>query len=227
PTPTETPTPTPIDTDLDGLIDDCETTDPALLTLDGLTTWTNTLLPDSDGDGLLDGQEEPQFAGGPECESYLPILALTDPRKFDSDGDGFSDGMEVLVMGTDPLDPNDPDPNDPNYADADGDGLPAGIDPDDTNPDSDGDGYSDGYEVQQGNNPNDSGDYPPLGDVNCDGVPNNLDVLLLLHYLLGNISDPGCLKNTDLNFDGITNNLDVVILYNWILGYLPLLPFLP
>ena len=35
----------------------------------------------------------------------------TDALNPDTDGDGFDDGEEVLVMGTDPLDPLDPEPD--------------------------------------------------------------------------------------------------------------------
>jgi hypothetical protein len=52
-------------------------------------------VPDMDGDGLLDVEEE---------------AIGTDALNPDTDGDGFDDGEEVLVMGTDPLDPLDPTP---------------------------------------------------------------------------------------------------------------------
>ena len=48
--------------------------------------------PDSDDDGLSDGDE---------------VDLGTDPNNPDTDGDGISDGDEV-ANGTDPLDPNDP-----------------------------------------------------------------------------------------------------------------------
>ena len=48
-----------------------------------------------DGDGLLDVEEE---------------AIGTDALNPDTDGDGFDDGEEVLLMGTDPLDPLDPTP---------------------------------------------------------------------------------------------------------------------
>jgi hypothetical protein len=48
-----------------------------------------------DGDGLLD-LEEATFG--------------TNALNPDSDGDGFTDGEEVLVMGTNPLNANDPRP---------------------------------------------------------------------------------------------------------------------
>jgi len=52
-------------------------------------------VPDMDGDSLLDVDE---------------AAIGTHPLRFDSDGDGYGDGTEVLVMGTDPLDPLDPKP---------------------------------------------------------------------------------------------------------------------
>jgi hypothetical protein len=52
-------------------------------------------VPDMDGDNLLDVEEE---------------AIGTHPLRSDTDGDGFDDGEEVLVMGTDPLDPLDPTP---------------------------------------------------------------------------------------------------------------------
>jgi hypothetical protein len=48
-----------------------------------------------DGDVLLDVDE---------------AIIGTDALNRDTDGDGFEDGEEVLVLGTDPLDPLDPTP---------------------------------------------------------------------------------------------------------------------
>ena len=53
-------------------------------------------VPDMDGDGLLDTEE---------------AAIGTNALNPDTDGDGFTDGQEVLVMGTDPLDPLDPTPD--------------------------------------------------------------------------------------------------------------------
>jgi hypothetical protein len=50
-------------------------------------------VPDMDGDALLDVEE---------------AAIGTDALNPDTDGDGFTDGQEVLLMGTDPLDPLDP-----------------------------------------------------------------------------------------------------------------------
>ena len=53
-------------------------------------------VPDMDGDALLDVEE---------------ATIGTDALNPDTDGDGFDDGEEVLLMGTDPLDPLDPTPD--------------------------------------------------------------------------------------------------------------------
>jgi hypothetical protein len=52
-------------------------------------------VPDMDGDVLLDVDE---------------AIIGTDALNRDTDGDGFDDGEEVLDLGTDPLDPLDPEP---------------------------------------------------------------------------------------------------------------------
>lgn len=66
------------------------------------TTMTNPLSGDSDGDGVLDGDEDPNHNGRVDAGE-------TDPNDDDSDNDGFSDGDELLI-GSDPLNPADPDP---------------------------------------------------------------------------------------------------------------------
>lgn len=81
------------DTDSDGLSD---------VTEEGLGTSPTD--PDSDDDGLTDGEE---------------VLDVgTDPLDGDTDADGLGDGLEVEVAGTDPLD-----------SDSDDDGLADGQDP--------------------------------------------------------------------------------------------------
>jgi outer membrane protein OmpA-like peptidoglycan-associated protein len=91
------------------------------------TYMTNPLNSDSDGDELNDGAEITQYK--------------TDPMNSDTDGDGLRDGDEVLRYKTDP-----------NKADSDGDGLNdyAETMTDKTDPlkaDSDNDGLNDGAEV--------------------------------------------------------------------------------
>ncbi len=113
------------DPDGDGLLDDEER-----------SHGTDPVDPDTDGDGLSDGDEVNRHG--------------TDPTDEDSDGGGTSDGVEVR-WGTDPLDPDDDD--DP-PSDLDMDGVPdiievsLGLDPED--PDTDGDGLTDGEELAAG-----------------------------------------------------------------------------
>lgn len=77
---------------------------------DGLPNWREAELgtdpnnPDTDGDGLSDGDEVRIWG--------------TNPLRRDTDGDGLSDGDEVNIYGTDPLNP-----------DTDGDGIADGLDP--------------------------------------------------------------------------------------------------
>jgi len=104
---------------------------------DGLTTreekqWeTDPLDPDSDGDGLNDGDEIKKFA--------------TNPLDPDSDSDGLNDGNEIN-LATDPLD-SDSDSDGLN----DGDEINLATDP--LDPDSDSDGLNDGNEIKLATNP--------------------------------------------------------------------------
>lgn len=95
--------------------------------------------PDSDGDGILDGEEDFDGDGVSNC---LEVLLGFDPLNPDSDGNGIPDGDE----------------------DSDNDGLTdvqevlLGTDP--NNPDTDGDGFSDADEVNNGSNPLDPASIP-------------------------------------------------------------------
>ncbi len=81
---------------------------------------TDPLDPDTDGDGLLDGDnitvesDDPRyheweeagiyFTGDGSARTFFGEIAHgTDPLDPDTDGDGIPDGMEVAVYGTDPL----------------------------------------------------------------------------------------------------------------------------
>jgi hypothetical protein len=66
------------DLDLDNYPDDAE-----------LTVGLDPATPDTDGDGVADGDETPLYG--------------TDPLRGDTDGDGLSDGDELFATGTDPL----------------------------------------------------------------------------------------------------------------------------
>jgi Bacterial TSP3 repeat len=128
--------------------------------------------PDSDGDGVADGDE--------------PNLYGTDPGVWDTDGDSHSDGEELFTAGTDPLvwDNNTGDASvggvetapstesvveesaapDASSVDSDTDRLAdadeAAFGTDPTTPDADGDGYYDGDEVNLGTDPLDPVSFP-------------------------------------------------------------------
>ena len=137
------------DADKDGLSDADETG----------VYGTDPLVADTDGDGVLDGNEvrhgldplDPADGAGDldgdGLDNAGEQLAGTDLAAADTEGDGLSDGDEVLVHGTDPF-----------VADTDRDGLTdlAEVEVHHTDPtarDTDGGGQTDGEEVSQGRNP--------------------------------------------------------------------------
>ncbi len=190
---------------------------------DGLSNAIETSLgtdpnnPDSDEDGLLDGEE---------VNTYN-----TEPLVDDTDGDGLPDGAEVFIYFSDPAitdtDDDGLDDNEetltgtnPNLADTDGDGLTDGeevaletfpINPDsdddgltdgeevntyDTNPlinDSDGDGLQDGEEVNEHNtNPNAS-------DSDDDGLADITELAINTNPLIADTDEDGLLDGEEAN----------------------------
>lgn len=150
-----------VDFDNDGLSD--------LTELELGTDMTN---PDTDNDGLLDGEEittyntnplkrdtdDDNLSDGEEIEPYR-----TDPLNPDSDADSLYDGDEVFIWATDPLD-----------SDSDHDGLSDynEIAMYNTNPnvsDSDSDGLSDGWEIQLGTDPG-------MRDSDQDNIPDGEEI---------------------------------------------------
>ena len=148
---------------------------------DGLTNaeerryGTDPKNPDTDGDGLKDGEEVKRYHTNPLksdtdgdglSDGDEVLKYHTDPTKWDTDGDGLSDGDEVLKYHTDPL-KMDTDGDglsdgdevlkyhtDPLKVDTDGDGLSDWDEvkvyrTDPNNPDTDGDGLTDGEEVSK------------------------------------------------------------------------------
>ena len=101
---------------------------------------TDPTNPDTDGDGLTDGEEVNEFE--------------TDPKNPDTDGDGLGDGEELDEYETDPT---DPDTDNDQLSDGDEitihDTLP-------TERDTDGDGAPDGQEILAGTDPNNITDVP-------------------------------------------------------------------
>ena len=198
--------------------DHCETTDNTLLRAPG-SQWTNALLADTDGDGLLDGEEDPG-----DCDDMTTEpLAMTNPRNPDTDGDGIWDGVEVLLLFTDPLDPNDP----ADATDSSGDGLPdyfvLGLGQDPNNPDWDGNGFSNAYEMIMGSDPLDPASRPTLGDVNGDGRTDNLDAVYMFNFTLGNLTVLPESGDADVTGDGRIDNLDAILLFNYALGNIRIL----
>ena len=157
---------------------------------DGLTNaeekelGTDPHNPDTDGDGISDGDEVLKYhtnplkkdTDGDGLSDYDEIFKYhTDPNKVDTDGDGLSDYDEIFKYHTDPL-KMDTDGDgisdgdevlkyhtDPLKVDTDGDGL---SDYDEifkyhTDPlkfDTDGGGVGDGDEIKNKTNPLDSSD---------------------------------------------------------------------
>jgi len=156
------------DSDLDGLSNDDET-----------TAGTDPNNPDTDGDGVLDGEEV---------------------HGIDNTSTPF------IVTGTsDPHDPCDPNPNNA-LCDQDGDGISnpdegtIGTDP--TNPDTDGDGINDGVEVTNGSDPLDPCD--PVATMAGCFIDTDGDGLSDSHEgVIG--TDP---TNPDTDGDGINDGAE-------------------
>jgi hypothetical protein len=131
-----------------------------LLELGGYSDWQN---PDTDGDGLNDGDESnryrtfPGFADSDSdglADGAEVLTHHTDPLTADTDGDGLTDREEALVHYTDPL-----------KRDTDGDGLSDLTEvrtyhTDPLRTDSDADGFSDSAEIFAGKDPLNKDDFP-------------------------------------------------------------------
>lgn len=161
------------DSDRDGLYDDEEE-----------KYGTDPDNPDTDGDGLKDGEEVKTYFSNPlvvdsdadGLNDYDEVKKYgTKPGNPDTDGDGLKDGDEVNIYGTNPL-KQDTDGDgltdgeevlkyktDPLKTDTDGDSLTDGdeVDRYKTDPlkaDTDGGSVDDGTEVRRGTNPLDPSD---------------------------------------------------------------------
>ncbi|MBN1149437.1 MAG: PD40 domain-containing protein [Anaerolineales bacterium] len=151
--------------------------------------------PDTDADGLLDGEEVKVYNTAPKkpdtdadrlLDGEEVKLHGTDARNPDTDNDGLSDGDELRTHGTDP---KNPDTDRDNLSD----GSEVGVyKSDPKNPDSDGDTWIDGDEVRIGTSPTDpdsdndrlmDGNESPLRacpdplnpDSDGDGIIDGLD----------------------------------------------------
>ena len=149
---------------------------------------TNPNDPDSDDDGILDGEEVSSSTDG----------FITNPNDDDTDGDGLKDGDEYDIHYSDPL-----------LTDSDGDGLPDGeeVNTHGTDPglfDSDDDGLDDGWEVTHVLDPNDNGDVDPVNGATGDPDEDDLDNFT--EYLLG--TNP---RSGDSDTDGLTDGDEVLV----------------
>ncbi len=148
---------------------------------------------DSDGDGILDGDENTDHDG-------VIDVSETDAADADTDGDGLCDGNDVVdacvgaegLRGTDPLD-EDTDGDDlydgeevartktsPLLSDSDADGIQDGVedrtgtDPNST--DTDGDGWLDGAEDADWDGVVDADETDPReADTDGDGLDDNVE----------------------------------------------------
>ena len=139
---------------------------------------TDPFNPDTDGDGLRDGEEvnlylsnpldddtdNDEISDGEEVEIYH-----TDPNNSDTDDDGIFDYDEIYLYGTNPLN-----------SDSDDDGLNDEAEiTHGTNPlisDSDGDGLTDGEEISLGINPLELDTDHDLWNDSIDPMPTNFFV---------------------------------------------------
>jgi hypothetical protein len=218
--------------DLSNLIEYMGNTDPCDYTViepdadaDGLTypeeisIGTDPTNPDSDDDGLTDGDEYHNLG--------------TSPTNPDSDNDGLEDGYEYNTLGTDPT-----------YWDSDGDALPDGfevanlsghtagmnLDPlkgngdlgNDAILDFDGDGIPNVHEYWNGTSP---WVWNPKGAAACgywgegdgDGIVGPGDVSTLIQTMKDQSPDyglvfPGGAETLELDMDGIRGPGDLSIL---------------
>ncbi len=234
---------------------------------DGLTNMEEFLLgtdptnPDTDGDGLLDGdnivvtRSDPRYTAfaaagyyftddGPERTFYGEVHFGTDPLDPDTDSDGLVDGDNITVTsddpryseweergiffreegdtrtflgeiahGTDPLDP-----------DTDNDGIPDGMEvaiygTNPLDPDTDGDGVGDWYEIYAAlTDPLDPNDKPvvpyPLpapepGDTGSSDKPVKVYILSGQSNMVGfgtrNGTSPGTLQTMVLRENKFPN----------------------
>ncbi len=159
--------------------------------------------PDTDGDGLLDGQEVDIYG---EVGLWLGEFN-TEAMNPDTDGDGLLDGQEVDTNGVYPwLGEYNTSASNP---DMDNDGLLDGEEvnvygSDPNNSDSDGDGLLDGEEV------NYYGSDPMNSDSDNDGLDDGYEAT---HIGVGAVAD------SDYDDDGLSDG-DEVLLYGTDPGWL-------
>ncbi|KAI9549915.1 hypothetical protein GHT06_004500 [Daphnia sinensis] len=174
---------------------------------------TNPLDPDSDGDGVSDGQEALDGTNPNDpCDYKAASQDLTKVsaawKSNDCDKDGLTNNEELTGVD-DPATPANP----------------KGVKTDPRNPDSDGDGVTDGKEALDGTNPNDPCDYKAASqdltkvsaawksnDCDKDGLTNNEEVTGIDDPATpanpkGIKTDP---RNPDSDGDGVTDGQEAL-----------------
>ena len=160
--------------------------------------------PDTDGDGVSDGDEVLKYKTNPLksdtdgdgiSDNDEINKCLTSPTKTDTDGDGISDADEINEHNTDP-----------NKADTDNDGLDDGdeLNKQKTNPlkaDTDGDSLTDGLEITKYNT------NPLKSDTDGDGLNDGEEVNKYKTNPLNIDSDAGTVSDRTEVLRG-TNPLD-------------------
>ncbi|WP_174589869.1 hypothetical protein [Methanocella conradii] len=162
------------------------------------------LNPDSDsrltaenesGNGVPDGFETFNRAGGEKLLAFVKYRIGGDPFKVDSNGNGLSDYFELVKLGVMNVSSNTSMAMSLPKEDADRDGLTNtleqafGTDP--LKYDTDGDGFSDGYEI------NTSHTNPLAKDSDNDGLDDGSEVKVG--------TDP---NNPDTNGNGVPDGLE-------------------
>lgn len=134
------------DSDADGIADYYEEN---MVMFNGITIQLDKNNPDSDGDGLLDGEEVVELNYQYNTDKTQVIVTgkiLSNPVEADTDGDGITDEEEIYYYETNPL-----------LKDTDGDGLDDGTEIDNwydpLEVDADGDGRLDLQEYEEGTSP--------------------------------------------------------------------------
>ena len=141
---------------------------------------TNPTLADTDGNGVADGQEDPD---GDALRNRDEVAAGTNPFAVDSDGDGLKDGAEVQSHGTSPL-----------IIDTDADRCPDGVEVGNQG-------------IKKPDNPLDRKDFP---DLNRDGKVGLIDVIRLALIWNQQPGYPGWDADTNANgiADGVDRDLN-------------------
>jgi MYXO-CTERM domain-containing protein len=134
------------------------------------TSTTDPTVADTDGDGLLDGEEDADADGATAYTLGATGTVGTgesDPTVPDTDGDGLDDGLED-ALGSSPVDTDTDDGGVPDGAEVDFDGTDP-LNPGDDRYDRDGDGLFDFQEQILGTDPS-------VPDTDGDGVEDGVEV---------------------------------------------------